>query len=296
MKKNSRQYIVVTPCRNEEKNLPNLVQSITAQTIRPALWVIVDDGSTDRTPEIIKEAVKRHEWIKNIRLDSSKRDLGLHLASIMRKGFDFAIEYCDKNGIDYEYLGNVDGDLTLERTFFENLIKEFENDLELGIASGGTNHIIGNHIVHAKLREEEPSGGHMLIRRGCFETCGGVPLSYAMDSVLKVKARLRGWNTKRFEENIATEIRDVGSAEGYWKGFVHDGNASHYLNLHPVHVIGRSVIYSFKRPGYGGIAYLAGYLNSVIRREKKIDDEEVKNYFRNKWKSIYKHGLFRRRH
>ena len=120
----NRRYIVITPCRNEEKNLPNLVQSITAQTIRPALWVIVDDGSTDSTPVIIKEAKEKYAWIKNIRLDSSKRDLGLHLASTMGNGFDFAIEYCEKNGIDYEYLGNVDGDLTLERTFFENLIRK----------------------------------------------------------------------------------------------------------------------------------------------------------------------------
>jgi glycosyltransferase involved in cell wall biosynthesis len=282
--KMNRRYIVVTPCRNEEKNLPNLVQSIVAQTLRPVLWVIVDDGSTDKTPEIIKEAKEKYSWIKSIRLDSSKRDLGLHLASIVKRGFDFGIEYCEKNGIDCCYLGNVDGDLTLEHTFFENILKEFEKDSKLGIASGGTNHIIGDRVVHAKLREDEPSGGHMLIRRDCFEECEGVPLGYAIDSVLKAKARLRGWKTRRFEENIATEIRDVSSAEGYWKGFVHRGETSYYLNLHPLHVTIKSIRYSFKRPLYTGIAYLAGYLSSVIRRGKQVDEEEVKKYFWNKWK------------
>ena len=282
------QYILVTPCRNEEENLPNLIQSVAEQTIRPVFWVIVDDGSTDRTPEITKAAEEEYDWINSIRSNSAKRDLGVHLASIVRKGFDFATEYCKKSGIAYGYLGNVDGDLTLEHTFFENIIKEFENNPKLGVASGGTNHIIGDKIIHAKLREDEPSGGHMLIRRECFEVCGGIPLSYAMDSVLKAKARLKGWSTKRFEENIATEIRDVGSAEGYWKGSVHSGKASHYLNIHPVHVIGRSVKYSFKKPHYMGIAYLVGYLSNVIRRERQIDDEEVKGYFWNKWKEVLK--------
>ena len=288
MKENNlyRSYILNTPVRNEGENIYSLFQSITAQTLMPTLWVIVDDGSTDNTPNIIEETVKKYEWIKSIRLESNKRSLGLHHASIVKMGFDFAIEYCKKNGIDYGYLGNVDGDLTLEQTFFENIIKEFENDYKLGVASGGTNHIIGDKIIHAKLREDEPSGGHMLIRRECFEDGGGIPLSYALDSVLKAKARLRGWKTKRFEENIATEIRDVGSAEGYWKGFVHGGKASYYINLHPVHVIGRSIRYSFSRPRYGGIAYLVGYISSVIRRAKQIDDGEVKEYFWNKWKGV----------
>ena len=291
-------YVLITPVKNEGKNLPKLIQSIAEQTIEPLVWVIVDDGSTDNTPEILKEVKEKYEWIQSIRLnsDSKKRNLGLHLSHVIKRGFDFGIEYCKKNGIDYGYLGNVDGDLTLEHTFFENLIKEFENEPELGIASGGTNHIIGDTIIHAGLWEDEPSGGHMLIRRRCFEDCEGIPLTYAWDSVLKAKARLRRWRTKRFEDNIATEIRDVGSAEGYWKGYVHRGKTSHYLNLHPVHVISRGIKYSFRRPWYGGIPYLAGYLSSVIRREKQVDDNEVEEYFWNKWKSIYKQRLFRRRH
>ena len=295
MTDSKEKYIVVTPVKNEEANLLNLIRSIADQTVEPVLWVIIDDGSTDNTSEIIKKAQEDYNWIRSIRMNQSERDTGLHLASVIRKGFDFGIEYCKKNGIDYDYLGNVDGDLTLEHTFFENLIKEFENEPELGIASGGTNHIIGDTIIHAGLWEDEPSGGHMLIRRGCFEDCEGIPLTYAWDSVLKAKARLRRWRTKRFEDNVATEIRDVGSAEGYWKGFVHSGKASHYLNRHPIHVISRGIKYSFKRPWYGGIPYLAGYLSSALRREKQVDDNEVTEYFWNKWKSIYKQRLFRRR-
>ena len=278
------QYIIVTPCKNEENNLPNLIESIVAQTIRPVLWVIIDDGSADKTPEIIKDAVKKYNWIHSIRLDGKKRDLGLHLASVIKKGFDFAIEYCIKNGIDYSYLGNVDGDLTLESTFFENIIKEFEKDPKLGIASGGTKHIVGNRIIHAKVSLDEPSGGHMLIWRKCFEECGGYPLSYASDSVLKAKARLRGWKTIRVEKSIATEIRDVHSAEGYWKGYRDRGEASYYLNLNPLHVMIGGIMYSFRRPYYTGIAYLLGYFGCFIQKKEQINDNEIKKYFWKKWK------------
>ena len=294
--KMNRRYIVVTPCRNEAKNLPKLVQSIVSQTLRPLLWVIVDDGSTDRTPEIIREAAQKYEWIKGVCIaSSSKRDLGIHLASIVRTGFEYAIRYCQRNGIDYAYLANLDADLILERSFFEHILKEFEKDPELGIASGGTTHIVGDRVIHAKLRDDEPSGGHMVIRRECYEDCGGIPLSYALDSVLKAKARLRGWKTRRFETAIATEIRDVGSAEGYWKGFMHNGRSDYYLGYHPVHVLIKGMKFC-KRPWYGGIAYLSGYLNSLIRREDRIADDEVKMYFRNKWKCIIcKQRLFRLR-
>lgn len=277
-------YILVTPCKNEEENLPNHIDSIAKQTIKPVLWVIVDDGSNDKTPHIIQEAEKKYLWIISIRLDSKKRDMGPHYATVLKKGFDYAIEYCKKNNIIYEYLANVDGDITLEHTFFENLIREFEKDLSLGIASGGTKHIIGDRVVHAKVRVDEPSGGHMIIRRKCFEECGGIPISYACDSVLKAKTRLRGWSTRRFEENIATEIRDVNSAEGYWKGFFHKGEASYYLNFNPLHVLIRIAKYSIRRPYYKGIAYFLGYLNALIKRKEKIRDTKIREYYWNRWR------------
>ena len=286
MQKVNRQYIVVTPCKNEGDNLPNLIQSIVEQTVRPVLWVIVDDGSTDNTPRIIKEAKEKYSWIKSIRLDESERDLGLHYASIVKTGFNFAVEYCKKNGIDYSYVGNLDGDLTLELTFFENIMKGFKKDPKLGVASGGTKHIIGDRVKYAKVEIDEPSGGHMLIRRECFEECMGFPLSYSMDSVLKAKARLRGWKTKRFEESVATEIRDVNSAEGYWKGFVYKGKTSYYLNINPLHVMIRTILYLFRRPYYIGFAYIIGYLSDFIQRKEKIEDDEIKKYFWNKWKKI----------
>jgi glycosyltransferase involved in cell wall biosynthesis len=289
--KSSRNYIVVTPCKNEGENLPGLVASMVAQTIKPVLWVIVDDGSTDDTPRITQEAAEKYEWIHVLRLDEGARDLGLHYATVVKTGFDHVISYCKENNLEYRYLGNLDGDLTLPSTFYENLMTEFEKDPELGIASGGTKHIIiGDRVRYAKVSVNEPSGGHMLIRKRCFMECGGIPLSYSIDSVLKAKARIKVWKTRRFEENVATEIRDVHAAEGYWKGFMHKGESSYYLNINPFHVIAIVVRYSFRKPYYIGIAYLTGYLYSLVRGKERINDPEIRRYFWNKWKE---HPQFR---
>jgi glycosyltransferase involved in cell wall biosynthesis len=280
----SKNYIIITSCKNEANNLPYLIGSIVSQTIRPILWMIVDDGSTDISFQIIKEAKGKYDWIQCYKENSIKRDLGLHLSEVLKKAFEHAISYCEENKLKYDYLGNIDGDLIFERTFFENLMNEFEKNQLLGIAGGGTKYIKGNQIVYAKAFANEPSGGHVLIKKECFEDCRGFPISYAADSVLKAKANLRGWETRRFEKNMVTEIRDVGSAEGYWKGFRHRGMASYYLNLNPFHVAYRSIIYSFRKPYYGGIAFLLGYLGSISGKMKQIEDEEIKRYFWNKWK------------
>jgi len=282
----NRRYILVTAAKNEGENLPKLIQAVAEQTIKPVLWVIADDGSTDNTPEIIKEAMEKHKWIQCIRLNSKSnvRDIGIHLSWVMMEVTKFATEYCKKNGIDYEYIGNIDGDMIIERAFFEKLMKEFERDSKLGIAGSGTQNVKGNKIIQQKRGKDEPSGGDMLIRRECFEDCGGIQLSCCWDSVLKAKARLRGWKTRRFEYVKAIETRIPGS-ENYWERGMHGGESAYHLNMHPLHVTIKSMkLLFFEKPHYRGLAYMLGYIISFIKRKEKIADEEIQKYFWNKWK------------
>lgn len=284
MGNDSTGYIVITPCKNEEGNLPDLIESMMAQSIMPSLWIIVDDGSTDKTPKIIEDAKKNHGSIKSIRLNDRGRDLGLHFAEISKKGLDYALGYSTKNGIEWNYLGFVDGDISLPQNYYEYLINEFEKDLELGIGGGGVNYTVGDKVVESTEGANEPSGGNMLVRRRFLEECGGIPISYTWDSVLKAKARLRGWKTRRFEEIRATEIRDAWSAEGYWKGYFHSGESAYFRNLNPIHVLINGMRYTFQKPHYIGLPYLIGYFGSGLQRKPQIEDNEIRRYYWNKWK------------
>jgi len=278
-------YILVTAAKNEGENLPKTIQSVAEQTIKPVVWVIVDDGSTDNTPQILKEAKEKYNWIQSIRLEeNTERDLGFHLSSLIKKGFELAVDYCMKNGLDYEYMGNVDGDMILEPMFFEKLIKEFKKDIKLGVTGGGIQYIVGDKTIQPKSGASEPSGGDILIRRECFEDCGGIQITWGWDSTLKAKAKVRGWKTKRFEYVKALETRYVGSVEGYWKRYMHMGEAGYYFNLNPIHALVKGVMLLRGKPHYIGIAYLAGYFGSLIRRKEKIEDEEIRKFFWNKWK------------
>lgn len=282
----SGRYILVTAAKNEGENLPKLIQSILEQTIKPVVWVIVDDASTDDTPQILEDTRKKYEWIQTIRLEeSSERDLGFHLSSVVKKAFESAVDYCKEKGLYYEYMGNVDGDIIIEKEFFESLMKEFEKYHELGIAGSGTQYIMNGKMIQPKGKEEEPSGGDMLIRRECFEDCSGIQITWGWDSTLKAKAKIRGWKVRRFEYVKALETRFVGSVEGYWERYKHQGKAAYYFNLDPIHIIIKSIkIMLRSNPSYTGIAFLMGYFSSFIRREEKIEDEEIRKYFWNKWK------------
>nr|WP_321497936.1 glycosyltransferase family A protein [uncultured Methanolobus sp.] len=285
-------YILITPCKNEAETLPALISSILNQTIKPVVWTIIDDDSDDNTEQIINDAMDMCPWIQYLKLNQSqKRDIGIHLAEVMQKAFEHSIIYCNTNSINYFYVGNVDADLTLDSSFFENLIIEFENDSLLGVASGGTDYTVGNKTIPSRAPEDEPSGGHMLIRKKCYEDCGGFPISHAADSVLKAKARMSGWKTKRFEENRALEARDVDSAEGYWIGFCKKGEAAYFINLPLIHVILKATKISSRYPYYGGLPYVLTYLKSMAKRSQRLSDPDLKKYYKNKWKQNIKKRL-----
>jgi glycosyltransferase involved in cell wall biosynthesis len=271
---NSRRYIVVTPCRNEEKNLSNLVQSILAQAIRPALWVIVDDGSTDKTREIIAEAEKNYGWIKGVHLEEHKDYMGTHISYVCDNGFEFAKEYCNQKDIPYGYIALVDADNILEERYFEKLIEEFEKDEKLGIASGNSASAdIDNllDVLRAKnpevtvmdsefwqlwsssfmqiqnSREDLPMGSARMWRRECFEETGGYLPVALPDSVSNAKAKMKGWRTKRFMD-IRIAERPGLEKQGLWKGYKEKGESLFFMGQPLSFAVLKALNYSLKRP------------------------------------------------
>lgn len=276
-----KQYIVITPCKNEEENLPDLVQSLIKQSITPALWTIVNDGSTDKTPEIINEIKKEYKWIQSIFLEESPRDLTIHISKIEKIGFDFAINYCNEHNINYDFIVFLDADMIIhDIEFIEKLIIEFKKDEHLGIASGNIQIMdISGNLVGGKGRSDTISGGEMICRRECVEDFAGVPLTYAWDSVMRVKAILKGWKIKRFHEIKIIQSRETSSAKGLKKGYYIRGTGDYYLNFNPAVVIGKAMGYCLKKPYYIGIAYFFGYFSSFMLRKEQVNDRAIKRYF-----------------
>jgi glycosyltransferase involved in cell wall biosynthesis len=277
---NSRKlYFLVTPIKNEETNLPNIIATVERQSIQPFLWIIVNDCSIDNSAQIIKQFKERLPWIYDINLLETREYLGINYARVCKIGFDFGIKYCEKHKIDYKYIGLLDADIILPQNYYSSLISEFDKNGKLGIASGGL--IIKNNetVKHISVFGDLPSGATRLWSKKCFLESGGYLLVHSPDSVSNIKAKLRGYDTKRFEYLEALHTREISGAQGLWKGHYKDGEGAYYLNQNPLLVFLNGVNRFFSLRGYTSLAYILGYSASIVKRSEKIEDEEIKNYY-----------------
>lgn len=276
-------YILVTPCKNEQESLPKLTDSVINQTIRPKLWVIVDDGSIDKTPNLLKEITIKYSWIKTLRLNETPRDLGIHVAHVYQQGFDYAIQYCTSHNINYTYIGVVDADIILNINYFEALIHEFEKNSKLGICSGHIGNIVNGEVLWSEFRSDLPSGGARLWRKECFEETGGYLLTCSPDSVSNIKAKIRDWETKQYKDVTAISTRPYASAEGQWIGYKKLGSNSYFVGYIPLHIVLKGMNLLYSRKGYFktgiGFAYIYGYFVDYFNKKPRIDDKEVIDYF-----------------
>lgn len=284
-------YILVTPCKNEEESLPKLAESVIAQDICPLLWVIVNDGSTDRTSEILAGLCSKHSWIQTVTLTEKPRDLGVHVSHVYRTGFDAAVRHCMDNGIDYRYVASVDADIILDNNYFSSLITEFETDSELGICSGHIGNMINGNIIWSNYKEDLPSGGARVWSKTCFEETGGYLLTCSPDSVSNVKAKLKGWKTRYFAIPTAISTRAYSSAQGQWKGYRKLGSNNYFIGYSPIHVCLKGIKLLYSKNGYFvhgvGLAYVHGYFHDLILNKPRISDKEVLDYYRkNRLKEI----------
>jgi glycosyltransferase involved in cell wall biosynthesis len=275
-------YILVTPAKNEGANLPFVIKSVLEQSIKPKVWLIVDDGSTDDTDQIIEMAKRKYDWIKSVRLTEHPRDITFHYSFVCKTGFDEIISYCKGNNIHYHYIGLLDADTEICQNFIESLINHMKADSKLGIVSGGIYHNINGTLEWNQSNENLPAGTGRLWRKECFFQTDGYLVEPSPDSISNAKALLRGWKIKKYKDIIAIERRITSSAEGLWKGYSIRGKCSYYLNKNPLLIFFNSFFLLIQKPYYIGIAFGYGYIRAVIHHGKKIEDPEIREYNWNK--------------
>jgi glycosyltransferase involved in cell wall biosynthesis len=269
------------PVKDEEKILYNVMESIINQTVKPVLWLIIDDGSTDNSPKIIKDFTSKYDWIKTTHLPPRPRDIIFHVSYVYKYGFDFILKYCERNNIEYSFIASIDADTILETEYFEKILHEFETTEKLGIASGGLYHEIDGQLTLSTKMENFPSGTGRVWSKKCFFDTGGFSLEPSADSISNVKATLRGWDIQRFNEIKMVEKRLTSSAQGLWNGYRYNGRMAYYLNKNPILVALNVFQCTLRKPYYIGMAFLLGYIVACIKRDERIKDKEIRDYFWN---------------
>lgn len=219
--------IVVTPARNEEEFIGDMLQSVFAQTIKPSVFVVVDDGSEDETPIIISSY--QRVWLLGL-LNRGFRYRGAGVARVVNIGYEWA----NILRPDWRYFCKLDADMILPRNYFEVLLQRFAEDPQLGIASGVVNGEPTN--------PEHPRGGARIYRRSCWEQIGGkLPEIHGWDTYTDLRARQFGYKTRGFKDIMIVQQRDTAGRERKMRAAYNEGRMMKLLGYQPLVVVARSL-------------------------------------------------------
>lgn len=272
----SRRYVLITPCRDEAAYLQTTIDAVAAQTVRPAKWVIVDDGSTDDTPNILRRAAEKYPFIQLVqRINRGQRAVGPGVIEAFYDGLS-AIDLSD-----FDYLCKFDGDLDLPPRYFERLMEHFEANECLGTLSGKLFLRYGDRLVEERCGDENSVGPSKFYRVQCFKDIGGFVRQVSWDGIDGHVCRMKGWIAQSIDEPDLRiiHLRRMGSSQvSFWTGRVRWGRGKYFMGSAWYYVAAASFYRMFERPYIlSGIGIMWGYIKAMIKRESRFDDPQ---YFR----------------
>jgi len=260
-------YVLVTPARNEAAFIEQTIKSVVNQTVRPVRWVIVSDGSTDGTDEIVKAYAADHSWIELVRMPERTER---HFAG---KVHAFNAGYARVKELNYDVIGSLDADITFEGEYCDFLLSKFAGNPRLGVA-GTPFREESRQYDYRFTSIEHVSGACQLFRRKCFEEIGGyTPIKTGgIDLVAVITARMKGWQTRTFLEKLCFHHRKMGTAKhNALKNAFHGGFTDYTHGCNGVWQLFRCA-YQMIRPPYviGGVLCLSGYMWGAVTRTEKV--------------------------
>jgi poly-beta-1,6-N-acetyl-D-glucosamine synthase len=273
-----RSYIVVSPVRNEAEHLPGTIQSLACQTIRPALWVIVNDGSTDNTGAIADAAAQEYPWIRVVhRKDRGFRKSG---GGVIEAFYDGYALIGDR---PWDYLVKLDGDLSFDERYFEACMAEFEREPKLGIGGGNISNLVDGILV-TEWAGDPPfhvRGATKIYRRRCWDEIGGLIREAGWDTLDEVKANMLGWRTYTFPAIRLRHHRLAGAADGNWKNWFKNGRANYVCGYHPLFLLAKCAHRAIQPPFLVAAAGLfSGFFSGYLKQVPQVDDRPVIRYLR----------------
>lgn len=281
-------YILVTPCFNEEKYIGFPLDSMTSQDSKPIRWVVVDDGSTDRTADLIKEKAVSEPWIRyHYRIQDDNKEYFASNVHAIEEGIQvISDELKGGKHEDCRYIAILDSDISLPPDYYSQIISRMEKNPEIGIASGIYENLIEGKLVPVLNDRRSTPKAIMVFRRDCYEEIGGLlPLSLGgEDTAACVTARMKGWVTWSFPDVKVVHHRPtgMGNSKNIRKARFNMGLSEYGLGSHPLFVLMKSAKRALKEKPLiiGGILRFAGFLSGYIRVRSRIVSEDFIRYYR----------------
>lgn len=271
-------YVLITPARNEAQYIELTLKSVVAQTVRPLRWVIVSDGSTDGTDELVRKYAADNSWIELLRMPERQE------RNFAGKVLAFNAGYAKVKDLEHDAIGCVDGDASFDPDHFAFLLRKLAEDSTLGLVGTAFRESSNSTYDYRFVSIEHVTGICQLFRRKCFEDIGGyVPAKGgAVDRIANIAARMKGWKTRTFTEKVYFHHRRMSTAQqGILKARFKDGAKDYAVGSHPVWELFRTAYQMTKAPFIiGGLALLLGYTWSFVRDVQRPVSEEMARFHR----------------
>ena len=282
-------YVLVTPARNVADYIELTLRSVVAQSCRPSRWVIVSDGSTDGTDDIVRRYAAEHDWIELVRMPERTER---HFAG---KVHAFNAGLARLTGMSYDLIASLDADISFNADYFDFLLSRFAANPRLGVA-GTPFQETGRSYDYRFTNIEHVSGACQMFRRACFESIGGYrPVSGGgIDWIAVTSARMKGWQTRTFTETACHHHRPMGTAgSNRLAASFRLGSKDYRLGGHPLWQAFRGVYQLRSRPYVlGGVLLMAGFFWDLLCGAPKVVDVELQQFHRGEQMARLKARLF----
>jgi glycosyltransferase involved in cell wall biosynthesis len=271
-------YVIVSPVRDEAEFLGRTIESIVAQQHLPAEWVIVDDGSTDATPQIAAAAAAEHDWIRVVTRTgraAASRGRGKPIVEAFNEGLSGV-------ATAHEFVVKMDGDLFVPPHYFDWVARTFARYPRAGIAGGFGLIPDGNEWVADQLGRHNVAGYIKAYRRACLDEIGGLQASMGWDGIDEYSARARGWTTHPLTELVVLHYRRRGARQAWWRARWDEGAGNAFMGYLPSFVVLRAGYRALveRPPILSGIVLFAGWAWSRLTRRPQVPDAAAREELR----------------
>jgi len=274
-----KSYVLITAARNEEAYIEKTIKSVISQTILPKKWVIVSDDSTDQTDEIVQNFAIKYDFIELLRIEREG------IRNFASKVYAINAGYKKLKHEDYKFIGNLDADIIISPSYYENVLEKFVENLKLGIAGGIIFENLGKYLNPQHISQSwSVAGAIQMFRRKCYEDIGGYFPSKCggIDAIAEVMARMHGWKVKSFSDIKALHIKRTGTKnKSIYSSMFFLGIQNYFLGYHPLFELAKCLYRLLENPYIlGSILVICGYFWAWINRKKRELPPDFINYLR----------------
>lgn len=272
---------IITPVKNEEKNLPRLIESVKNQSLEPFAWVIINDNSTDNSRRIIEEKTSLDEWIYLInKKGSEKYKMEKNYGKVLKIGYKYLKKESSDDFNEIDYYMVLDADMKLSPKYIEKIANIMEKKRKIVIASGGIYYPKNNSLKQEKLFEDEPAGGATLYDGEFFRSIDGPYAEVCPDTCAKIKARVKGFKCKYLSDFDvkAIQSRTTGARRKSFKDAVTLGEQNYKLGKKLDLIVMKSINYCSKKSIPYALGFLFGFLIALINNCEQVKDKDILRY------------------